>query len=310
MEPAADADPRGKRDPRDFALWKGHKAGEPDTASLADAVGPRPAGLAPGVLGDGRQVPGRRVRHPRRRPRPAVPAPRERAGPVDGGRAGVRPVLDAQRLGHRGRGEDEQVARQRRAGLGGDQALPAPGGPASIWPRRTTARRSSSPTTPWPRSVAALARIDSFVARADRAGRRRRPSRAGRVRRGDGRRPRHAGGGRRAVRGGPRRQRGAGGRRPRSAARAGSARSTGMLQSWAWTPTARPGPTVAIDERAARGGRRAGRPSCWSSAQAARDARTSPPPTRSATPWPSSGVEIADTPTGPAGRCNAGQSQD
>jgi cysteinyl-tRNA synthetase len=33
MEPATDADPRGKRDPRDFALWKGHKPGEPDTAS-------------------------------------------------------------------------------------------------------------------------------------------------------------------------------------------------------------------------------------------------------------------------------------
>ncbi len=33
MEPAEDADPRGKRDPRDFALWKGHKANEPDTAS-------------------------------------------------------------------------------------------------------------------------------------------------------------------------------------------------------------------------------------------------------------------------------------
>ena len=33
MEPAADADPRGKRDPRDFALWKGHKEGEPATAS-------------------------------------------------------------------------------------------------------------------------------------------------------------------------------------------------------------------------------------------------------------------------------------
>jgi cysteinyl-tRNA synthetase len=28
MEPAADADPRGKRDPRDFALWKAHKEGE------------------------------------------------------------------------------------------------------------------------------------------------------------------------------------------------------------------------------------------------------------------------------------------
>jgi cysteinyl-tRNA synthetase len=33
MEPAADADPRGKRDPRDFALWKGHKPTEPATAS-------------------------------------------------------------------------------------------------------------------------------------------------------------------------------------------------------------------------------------------------------------------------------------
>jgi len=35
MEPAEDADPRGKRDPRDFALWKGHKPGEPLTASWA-----------------------------------------------------------------------------------------------------------------------------------------------------------------------------------------------------------------------------------------------------------------------------------
>jgi cysteinyl-tRNA synthetase len=33
MEPAEDADPRGKRDPRDFALWKGAKAGEPESAS-------------------------------------------------------------------------------------------------------------------------------------------------------------------------------------------------------------------------------------------------------------------------------------
>ena len=35
MAPAEDADPRGKRDPRDFALWKGHKAGDPQTASWA-----------------------------------------------------------------------------------------------------------------------------------------------------------------------------------------------------------------------------------------------------------------------------------
>jgi cysteinyl-tRNA synthetase len=33
MEPATDADPRGKKDPRDFALWKGHKESEPVTAS-------------------------------------------------------------------------------------------------------------------------------------------------------------------------------------------------------------------------------------------------------------------------------------
>ena len=33
MEAAVDADPRGKRDPRDFALWKGHKPDEPETAS-------------------------------------------------------------------------------------------------------------------------------------------------------------------------------------------------------------------------------------------------------------------------------------
>ncbi len=33
MSPAEDADPRGKRDPRDFALWKGWKTSEPRTAS-------------------------------------------------------------------------------------------------------------------------------------------------------------------------------------------------------------------------------------------------------------------------------------
>lgn len=33
MQDSADADPRGKRDSRDFALWKGYKEGEPLTAS-------------------------------------------------------------------------------------------------------------------------------------------------------------------------------------------------------------------------------------------------------------------------------------
>ena len=39
MEAAEDADPRGKRDPRDFALWKGRKSTEPETASWASPWG-------------------------------------------------------------------------------------------------------------------------------------------------------------------------------------------------------------------------------------------------------------------------------
>ncbi len=41
MEPAADADPRGKRDPHDFALWKGYKKDE----EPATAAWPSPWGL-------------------------------------------------------------------------------------------------------------------------------------------------------------------------------------------------------------------------------------------------------------------------
>ena len=40
MAEAGDADPRGKRDPRDFALWKGRKASEPTSASWDSPWGP------------------------------------------------------------------------------------------------------------------------------------------------------------------------------------------------------------------------------------------------------------------------------
>ena len=40
MVDAEDADPRGKRDPRDFALWKGHKPDEPETAAWPTPFGP------------------------------------------------------------------------------------------------------------------------------------------------------------------------------------------------------------------------------------------------------------------------------
>ncbi|MDE0547128.1 cysteine--tRNA ligase [Microbacterium sp. C7(2022)] len=40
MEPAADADPRGKRSPQDFALWKAAKADEPESAMWDSPWGP------------------------------------------------------------------------------------------------------------------------------------------------------------------------------------------------------------------------------------------------------------------------------
>jgi cysteinyl-tRNA synthetase len=40
MEASGDAETRGKRDPRDFALWKGSKAGEPASASWESPWGP------------------------------------------------------------------------------------------------------------------------------------------------------------------------------------------------------------------------------------------------------------------------------
>ena len=40
MEPAGNADPRGKRDPRDFALWKGRAPGDPASATWDTPWGP------------------------------------------------------------------------------------------------------------------------------------------------------------------------------------------------------------------------------------------------------------------------------
>ena len=67
--------------PLDFALWKG---GQARRAVLAEPVGPRPPRLAHRVLGDGAPLPRRAVRHPRRRRRPHLPAPRKRDRPVRG----------------------------------------------------------------------------------------------------------------------------------------------------------------------------------------------------------------------------------
>ena len=100
---------------------------------------------------------GTRLRHPRRRHRPALPAPRERDGAVARRRAAVRADLDAQCLGHHVRREDEQVPRQFTARDERRRAR-APGRVALL-PRRprTTAPRSSSPSRRWTRRRRAIA---------------------------------------------------------------------------------------------------------------------------------------------------------
>ncbi len=101
---------------------------------MGHPVGSRSAGLAHRVLGDGTQVPRRVVRHPRRRARPGLPAPRERDRAVEGGRRRLRELLAAQRLGHDERREDEQVPGQLAARRRGRHAR-SPGRTALL-PRR------------------------------------------------------------------------------------------------------------------------------------------------------------------------------
>ena len=72
-----------KRSPLDFVLWKKAKPGEPTWPS---PWGDGPAGMAHRVRRDVPRSPGRRLRPPRRRHRPGLPPPRERAGPGGGGR--------------------------------------------------------------------------------------------------------------------------------------------------------------------------------------------------------------------------------
>ena len=74
-----------KRDPADFALWKAAGDGRIlrwDTPRWGAGL----PGLAPRVLGDGDALPGRSVRHPHRRHRQHLPAPRGRDRPVGAAR--------------------------------------------------------------------------------------------------------------------------------------------------------------------------------------------------------------------------------
>ena len=106
-----------KRNPGDFALWKGAKPGEPAEVVFASPWGPGRPGwhiecsvMAKELLGDTIDIHGGG-------PRPAVPPPRERTRAKRVRRRGrVRPRLDAQRpVAHarrrRERGQDERVGR-------------------------------------------------------------------------------------------------------------------------------------------------------------------------------------------------------
>ena len=87
-----------KLDPLDFALWKAAEARRGHR--LGRALGPRAAGLAHRVLGDGREPAGARLRDPRRRLGSDLPPPRERGSTdVRGARRAAHAAVDAQRHG-------------------------------------------------------------------------------------------------------------------------------------------------------------------------------------------------------------------
>ena len=89
------ADP-AKRHPADFALWK--TAGRDPRAEVAEPVGRRLPRLAHRVLGHVHEAPRRALRHPHRRQRQQVPAPRGRDRAIRRGRgASGRVDLGARR---------------------------------------------------------------------------------------------------------------------------------------------------------------------------------------------------------------------
>ncbi len=119
-----------KRSPVDFALWKAAKPGEP---SWESAWGPgRPgwhiecSAMSVGLLGEGFDVHGGGVGS-------RLPAPRERAGPVGGRRAALRPLLAPQRHGQRRRREDGPLAGQLHH-AGGGRRRPRPPAAAAAGP--------------------------------------------------------------------------------------------------------------------------------------------------------------------------------
>ena len=235
MEPAAGRRPARQARPARLRAVEGPQS----PTSRSRRPGPRPWGAGrPGwhieCSAMSARYLGADVRHPRRRPRPALPAPRERARPVD-----ARPGdafanywvhnglvnVDGQKMS---KSLGNSVYASELLGLARPLVVRYYLGAAHY--RSTIDYHDGSLAE----AEAALERIEGFLERADRAARRRpaspargAPRHPGRLRRGDGRRPRGAAGARRAARHRARRQHGARRRRPRDggdAARAGHSR--------------------------------------------------------------------------------------
>ena len=143
----------GKRDPRDFAMWKAVKPGEPSWETPWGRGRPgwhlECSAMAHKYLGSAFDIHGGGIELD-------LPAPRERDRPGQGLRRRVRALLGAQLVGHHERREDVQVARQLGAGLRDGQALAAhrapllPGHPAL--PLHHRVQRGRPCARPSPRS--------------------------------------------------------------------------------------------------------------------------------------------------------------
>ena len=136
-----DSDNYDKDNARDFVLWKAAKA---ERAELGLRIRPRPARVAPRMLGDGAAAAGRAAdRHPLRRRRSHLSASRKRDCPERRGhQQAVRALLDARRAPPHRRREDVEVARQRlQPSRHRREGLPAVDASISAARRRTTASR-------------------------------------------------------------------------------------------------------------------------------------------------------------------------
>ncbi len=142
----------GRREQARPARLRALEEGQARRAAVAVALGRGPPGMAHRVLGDGERTAGADLRHPWRRTRPDLPAPRERDRAERRGiRAAVREPVDPHRRAAHGRRQDVEVARQRRH----DPRRRARGtiarSSASSCCARIIAASSSSPRTSWSR---------------------------------------------------------------------------------------------------------------------------------------------------------------